>query len=210
MKTIAVLFLASHLFVPIASAAAQSPAAAEAAPAFHVGDAVRITVWRNPDLSGQFDVTEDGTIIHPVYRSVRVAGVPVPQVQAQLRTVLQRFETNPEFVVEPLFRVAIGGEVRTPNIYTLPPYTSVAQAVVQAGGPTPDARVKRVRLLRDGQTIFVDLTRPHSELANLRIRSGDQIVLDEQRNLWSDTIRPALTTASSVASIAVLIIRLGS
>jgi protein involved in polysaccharide export with SLBB domain len=198
--------------VPILALAA--PATGQAslqgagAAAFQAGDAVRITVWRNPDLSGQFEIAEDGTIVHPLYRSIRAHGAPVTQVEAAVRGVLQRFESNPEFVVEPLFRVAVQGEVRSPNVYTLSPATTVPQAVIQAGGPTPQGRSDRIRLVRNGQTILVDLSRPDSELAELRIRSGDQIIIDRRGNAWRDVVQPVITMAGSLASFAVLFIRL--
>jgi protein involved in polysaccharide export with SLBB domain len=202
------LAVAAVLHSVLPAPAQSSAPRAEELPRFSVGDGVRITVWRNAELSGQFAVAEDGTIIHPLYRTIRVAGSPVPQVEEDVRRLLQRFETAPEFVVEPLFRVAIGGEVRSPNVYTLPPYTTVAQAVTQAGGVTPVGRVERVRLLRDGQTLYVDLSRPHSELENLRIRSGDQIIVDRQRRVWRDTVQPVLSTVGSVASFSLLVLRL--
>jgi polysaccharide biosynthesis/export protein len=170
-------------------------------PVFQPGDVIRVTVWRNPELSGQFDIAEDGTIIHPLYRSVRAGGVAVSEVEAGIRGVLQRFEANPEMVVEPLFRVSIGGEVRTPNVYTLSPATTVGQAITQAGGPTLRADVKHARLMREGTEIAVDLTRPAHELSHLRIRSGDQIILDPKRNLWVDTLRPGIGIVGSLVSI---------
>jgi len=193
------------LFVLLCFAA---PLSAQGGSALQVGDAVRITVWQMPELSGQFEIGEDGAVLHPLYRSIRMAGLPLPQAEAEVRRVLQRFETNPEFVVEPLFKVAIGGEVRAPSIYTLPPQTTVAMAVTLAGGPTERARLRRARLLREGTVIPVDLTRPHSELRGIRVQSGDQIILDPQPNLWRDRISPVLTPVGSVAAIVLTVLRL--
>lgn len=175
--------------------------------ALHVGDAIRITVWGNEALSGEFELGDDGMVIHPLYRTLKVAGMPLEQVEAEVRVILQRFETNPAFVVVPLFRVAIGGLVETPNIYTLPPYTTVALAVTRAGGPRPEADLSRVRLLRDGSVILVDLTHPESGSADLRIRSGDQIILDRRQSVWSNYVQPALTAVGSLASIVYVLLR---
>lgn len=177
-------------------------------PVFRVGDAVRITVWRNADLSGEFEIAEDGTVVHPLYRAIRISGLSLTRAEAEVNTLLQRFEARPEFVVEPLFRIPIGGEVRSPNVYSLSPQTTVAQAVLQAGGATPAARLDRVRLLRDGQVIPVDLRRPHLELAELRVRSGDQIIVDPRRNYWREYVSPVVTTLGSFSSLAVIILRI--
>jgi protein involved in polysaccharide export with SLBB domain len=200
------LALGCALLLPV-PAEAQSNATSAAA-SLQVGDAIRVVVWRNPEMSGQFDIGEDGTVLHPLYRGIRIVGMPLGQAEAEFRRLLQRFETNPEFVIEPLFRISIDGAVRSPNIYTFPPHTTVAQAVSLAGGGAPGAALSRARLLRDGVEHVIDLTRPHSEFASFRIRSGDQIILDPSRHVWRDVVSPVLTAAGSVASIAFLVIRI--
>jgi protein involved in polysaccharide export with SLBB domain len=198
--------LISSLLCLAGSALLAQSAAPGTDPIFQIGDVVRITVWQNPELSGQFDIREDGTVTHPLYRSIRIAGMSLKQSEAEFRQLLLRFETTPQFVVEALFRVAMLGEVRTPNMYTLPAQTTVAQAIAMAGGPTPAARLDAVRLLREGQTILLDLGAPNSQAMQQRIISGDQIVVDRRHSLWHDTIVPVLTTLGSLASIAYLIL----
>jgi len=173
------------------------------------GDAVRITVWRKPELSGEFAVAGDGSITHPLYRALRVTGMPLVTAEGRLRAFLQQFETSPEFVMEPLLHVAIGGEVVRPNLYTLRPETSVSDAVALAGGPTERGRRDRVRLLRDGREIALDLTRPQAGVAATPIRSGDQILVDRKHALFRETIGPIITVAGATAAILNVILRAG-
>src|SRR5438105_2451010 len=63
------------------------------------GDVLRITVWRQPEMSGEFVVGADGSILHPLYRTIRVANLPLSTVEDRVRTFLARFESNPEFVL---------------------------------------------------------------------------------------------------------------
>jgi polysaccharide export outer membrane protein len=114
------------------------------------GDQVRITVWRKPEMSGDFTVGGNGTILHPLYREVSVIGVPLTTVEERLRTYLTRYETNPQFVIQPLVRIVVGGEVRSPNILSVPPETTIAQAVALGGGPTERGRLDRVNVIREG------------------------------------------------------------
>jgi protein involved in polysaccharide export with SLBB domain len=201
------VFVLLHALSPaVVPAAAQMPGAAHVA--FSPGDAVRVTVWQYADLSGQFDIDEDGTVIHPIYRVITLGGRTLPEARAEFLRVLTRYEVEPQFVVEPLYRITIGGEVRTPNVYTVSPHTTVLQAVAQAGGPTPQAAVNRVRLLRDGREVPVDLTRPHDEASAVRLRSGDQLMVDARRNFWRNTAQPALSVLGSVASLAYLAARI--
>jgi polysaccharide export outer membrane protein len=173
------------------------------------GDALRITVWRNPELSGEFAISGDGSITHPLYRSVRVTGIPLSAAESRVRAFLLRLENNPEFVVEPLLHVAIGGEVVRPNLYTLRPETSVADAVALAGGPTDRGRRDRVRLLRDGGETVLDLTKPQAGLAAMPIRSGDQLLVDRKSAVFRETLAPIITVAGATAAILNVILRAG-
>jgi polysaccharide biosynthesis/export protein len=176
------------------------------------GDSVRVVVWRKPEMSGDFIVAPDGSITHPLYRAVRVGGVPFSTAESNVRTFLARFEQDPQFVLEPLVRVAVSGEVGRPQVFALRPETSIAEAVAQAGGPNQFGRRDRVRVLRreggDRQReIFVDLLNPQGSAASLRVRSGDQIVVDRRRSMFRDVLLPALGLIGSVASIGLLIDR---
>src|SRR5687768_7681649 len=104
------------------------------------GDAVRITVWRKPEMSGEFAVAPDGGLRHPLYRGVNIGGLPVASAEARVRTFLATLDEAPQFVFEPLFRILVAGEVRDPGMLLLDQGTLVVQAVATAGGPTDRAR----------------------------------------------------------------------
>jgi polysaccharide biosynthesis/export protein len=176
------------------------------------GDSIRITVWRKPEFSGDFIVGPDGTITHPLYRTVRVGGVPFPSAESELRSFLSRFEQDPQFVAEPLLRVAVSGEVQRPQVFAIRPETSISEAVAQAGGPTPTAQRDRVRVLRKdpngGQhEILVSLLNPANPSATVRVHSGDQIFVDRRRSFFREIFLPALGVLGSAASIYLVIDR---
>src|SRR5689334_24681986 len=114
--------VAALLLAPIASGAAQVRVAQD--PALRPGDMLRITVWRHPELSGDFAVAPDSTLVHPLYQTVKIAGAPLSTVRERLRGLLVTYEQGVEFVIEPLFAVTVAGEVRQPNLYQLPQGTS--------------------------------------------------------------------------------------
>jgi polysaccharide biosynthesis/export protein len=192
--------------------AAQNPAPRTEAVTLSPGDSVRITVWRKPEFSGDFIVGPDGSITHPLYRSVRVGGVPFATAESNVRTFLARFEQDPQFVVEPLVRVAVSGEVGRPQVFAVRPETSIAEAVAQAGGPTQFANRDRVRILRrepnGGQReLQVNILDPEGGSAAVRVHSGDQIVVDRRRSFFREVFLPGLSVIGSVASIYLLIER---
>jgi polysaccharide export outer membrane protein len=194
--------------------AAQNPAPRTEAVVLSPGDSVRISVWRRPEFSGDFIVGADGSVTHPLYRAVRVGGVPFATAEANVRTFLARFEQDPQFVVEPLVRIAVSGEVGRPAVFAVRPETSIAEAVAQAGGPNTVAKRDRVRVLRrepsGGQReLYVNLLDPESGSASARVHSGDQIVVERRRSFFRDVFLPGLQVLGSAASIYLLIDRAG-
>jgi polysaccharide export outer membrane protein len=171
------------------------------------GDVVRITVWRRPELSGEFAVAADSSIAHPLYRAVKVAGLPAATVEGRLREFLTRFEENPQLVIEPLLRVAVSGEVRLPSLYMLRPSTSIAQAIAQAGGYTERGRPESVLLVRNGRRLVLDLTRPETRQGQMPIRSGDEIVVEQRQSFFRNVIVPAATILGATASVVIAVRR---
>ena len=165
------------------------------------GDMVKVTVWRNPEMSGDFMVGVNGALRHPLYQEVPVAGVPLDEVETRLAKFLTKFEQNPQLVVEPLFQVTVGGQVRTPNLYPLPRTTTISQAIALAGGVTTEGRLDKVKLYRGGKEYQVNLTDPTGRWTNEPIQSGDQLIVNRRGNFFTSIFLPLVGVAGSVASI---------
>ena len=176
------------------------------------GDSVRIVVWRKPEFSGDFVVAPNGTITHPLFRSVQVAGMPYANAEANVRRFLTRFEENPEFVMEPLIRVAVSGEVERPAVFALRPETTIAEAVARAGGASEVGARNRVRVVRlnpsgEQEQIIINLTDPTTRYGSIPVRSGDQIIVDRRKSFMRDVLLPTLGVIGSIASLGLLIDR---
>ncbi len=192
--------VAALLLAPVASAAAQ---AARSDPVLRPGDMLRLSVWRHPELSGDFLVAPDSTVVHPLYQRVQVAGVPLPVVKERLRALLVTYEQGVEFAIEPLFAVTVAGEVRQPNLYRLPQGTTFAQAIAQAGGPTEVGRLDRVHVIRRDSAMVIDLARNYSRYERLPIASGDQVLVARRSdsNFLRDVLYPLASLTAAVAAV---------
>ena len=199
-RTLLFLALLAALVLP-ASAAAQGAAADSAY--LRPGDIIRLAVFRQPDFSGEFPVSPEGTIQHPLLADVSVVGVPRSVIRERLRAVLARYERDPSFVFSFLYRVAVGGEVRLPNLYVVIPETTVGQAVAEAGGLTEFGRLDRVIVVREGRELTVNLRDPAE--AETRIRSGDQIRVTRRSNLLRDTIGPFASVVAAIAAVVSIV-----
>lgn len=208
------MMLVALLCCPAAvTAGAQSTATADARSASQVdepfqlqpGDALRIQVWRQPELSGEFTVAADGSIAHPLYREIRVTGLSVAAARDQLDAILRRYVENPQFVVEPLLHVVVSGAVGRPDVYAVSPGTTIVQALAKAGGIAQDGEKDRVHLVRDLREQVVNLDDPRAGL--MPVRSGDQILVDQRRQWFRSVIVPAATILGAVASVIIAIRR---
>lgn len=200
MRRTLLLLLALLALVPAGRAAAQSADSVYLRP----GDVIHVAVFRQPELSGDFPISPDGTIQHPLLADVNVVGVPRSTIRERLRAAISRYERDPNFVFGFLYRVGVGGEVRLPNLYTLSPETTLGQAVAAAGGPTEFGRLDRVHVLRGGSDVIVNLMRPDAAVSEMRIRSGDQIRVSRRSNVVRDFVGPFAAVLSAVAAIATL------
>jgi protein involved in polysaccharide export with SLBB domain len=212
MRVLTLLPFLAALGVTAAPAAAQSaPYRATADPVdlevLRPGDTVRIIVWRKPELSGEFQVSADGTVGEPFYMSVTVAGIPFTEAATRIRTHVERYETHPDVLVEPLFRVGVGGEVQRPDIYNFGRFVTVGQVVLLAGGPTPRGDPRRIWLYRSGDRLRVDMYSPDDPVARSPIRSGDYVVVESERDIVRDYVLPTLLAVGATASIARLLVR---
>ncbi|MGE0740467.1 MAG: polysaccharide biosynthesis/export family protein [Hyphomonadaceae bacterium] len=114
------------------------------------GDQLRITVFNEPDLSGQFLVGSQGTIAYPLVGDVRAAGLTVLEFSEALQTSLGQYVRTPNVSVEvanyrPFF---ILGEVQRPGTYPYSANLTVFNAVATAGGFTYRANRSRVYIRR--------------------------------------------------------------
>lgn len=180
-------------------AAAQAPVIRQTA-TLQPGDEVRIRVFRDSEMSGEFGIGPDGSLIHPVWRSLKVTGVSLADVETRIRTFLQRYQTEPQFVAEPLFRVTIGGEVERPALYFLAPDVTIGQAIAIAGGATERGKHDQVRLLSGGQLRSIKLD-GNDPAANLPVRSGDQLIIQKRGSVFRDILAPLIAVAGSAAAI---------
>jgi polysaccharide biosynthesis/export protein len=167
------LLLVLGLLLP-SSAHAQSGAASAEEVTLRPGDVVRVVVWREQDLSGDFPVDEQGVVVFPMLGEVRVAGVPLAGLRDALLVEYRRQLRNPSIQITPLRRVMVLGEVYQPGLKEVDPTLSVAGAVALAGGPTPAGNINNITIIRGGH-LFRSRVTATEALDAIDVRSGDQI-----------------------------------
>ncbi len=197
-NSILLLVLLALSFTPQGVGAQTVP---ELPPVLRPGDLIHIQVWRQEAFSGEFRVTPDGTVAHPLLQAVQVADRDLDEVKGEVTRFLSFYIEEPSVVVEALVLIPVGGQVRLPNVYPLTLDTSVARAVATAGGATEAGDLTRVLLRREGVEVKIDLTNPTLRLRDLEIRSGDEIIVERRRSVFRDYIVPWASVGGAAATI---------
>ena len=169
------------------------------------GDMIRTAIWREPDLSGEFQVDEDGSVVLPLLGKTSVSGVPEDKLREQLQEAYGKFLVNTAVNVTLLRRVNVLGEVRVPGQYTVDATNSVADLIARAQGLTSDANSEDIVLVRGGQRLRAGLAGTQS-LMEAGIRSGDQIMVGK-RGWMSRNFSSMASVLSVAASIIVLVFK---
>jgi polysaccharide export outer membrane protein len=157
------------------------------------GDAIRIQVWREPDLSGEFVINELGVVTLPLLGRMDVVSVPLSELRDKLISAYAVQLRNPSVTVTPLRRVYVLGEVIKPGQYAVDPTISLGGVLALAGGPTYVGDLHRVRVIRNGKVIVgrIDAT---TNPGMGDIRSNDEIFVD--RRSWIDRNSTILASAA--------------
>lgn len=175
---------------PAGAQSATVPAAVVAAPDFFLrpGDVLRIRVWPDSSLSGDYPVEETGYVYLPVLGAMQVSAVPLAELRQDLREAYRRDMRAPVVTVTPIFTVSVLGAVQRPGLFQIDPSRTLSDVIGLAGGFREDARDDLIRVIRDGQVLEINARRAletgEAALA-LNLRSGDQIVVPRARRISS-------------------------
>jgi len=188
------------LLIPL-SAQGQAIGVSEAV--LRPGDVIRVAVWREMDLSGDFPVDEAGRVVLPMLGETVVTGVPIPALRDSLLAQYRRQLRNPSIMITPLRRVMVLGEVNIPGLKELDPTMSLASAIALAGGPNGQGRLSRIHVVREGE-VLRERVDPAMALHAIDIRSGDQIFVG--RRSWFEA--NSTYVISTGISMTLLLLRL--
>ncbi len=87
-----------------------------------VSDVVRVTVWKDPNLSTEGAVRPDGTITLPLVGEIVAAGRTAAELQAQVTERLSTFAKDAVVTVAVVavnsYRFTVAGNVEHPGMFT--------------------------------------------------------------------------------------------
>ncbi len=120
------------------------------------GDRMRVTVFRHPDLSGEFQLDGEGFFAMPLVGEIRGGGLDARHLETDIEDRLKDggFLVNPQVGIEVLnYRpFYIIGEVNSPGSYQYVNGMTVINAVALAGGFTYRADQGDIIINRGGSS----------------------------------------------------------
>jgi len=115
-------------------------------------DIIEVSVWKEPELTKQLVVRPDGRISYPLIGEIPAAGKTVKDIQEDISHKLEKFVTDASVTVILLkpqyYKFYVTGRVNKPGEFLVGRPTSVLQAIAMAGGLTPFASPRSIKIVR--------------------------------------------------------------
>jgi protein involved in polysaccharide export with SLBB domain len=171
------------------------------------GDGVRITFFNISDkISGDYFIQQDGQIQLPYVGLINTIKRPYPSIRTEIVEKFDSLYKKPELTVQPLYKINILGEVKSPGYYVVTDVEKLTGIFALAGGVTTDANLDDVYIIRGDKEIALDaqnLIESGSTLSDIGLQSGDRIYVPKTwwANAGSITIIVSVVTALVTVAI---------
>lgn len=151
-----------------------------------VSDELRISVWRNDELSTGVVVRPDGTVTLPLVGDMTAAGLTPTELKESIKKNLTAYVKDATVTVSVTgvnsYRVTVSGQVARPGVIESKRYLTVSDAIASAGGPTRFADSESVVVVRrglDGKTRRIPIN--YKELAAGRALEQNIVLLRDDQ-----------------------------
>ncbi|WP_019502901.1 polysaccharide biosynthesis/export family protein [Pseudanabaena sp. PCC 6802] len=194
------------------------------------GDRLRITIPEGELFNGIYEVNLDGNIQVPYLDPISVKGLELSDLERELtRLLVGKGYFNPTFIKVNVaiiewaaVQVSVAGATFQPGLVLINARSAPDRALQQqrttgdypverfltaalrnAGGVTPDADVKSIRLIRDKQEKIIDLSGVFSgePVEDIPLIAGDRIVVPKLAAVNNEQVRPSQITPPGIRVI---------
>jgi len=170
------------------------------------GDVIRLRIWREPDMSGEFPVDERGRVVFPRLGEYAILEDTPRTLSERLLAAYREYLRNPSIEITVLRRVRIIGAVYEPGLHLVDPTITLADALALAGGATSIGDPDKIRIIREGREMAVDI-RQNTRIGDSPIRSGDQIFVPERSWVERNSRVVAAAITATVSLVIALVLR---
>jgi polysaccharide export outer membrane protein len=146
-----------------------------------VGDAIRVTVFQQPDLTTEARISEKGSVSMPLIGEQKIAGKSAADAATQIAGALKsgKYLKDPQVSVAVVTlrsrQVSVLGQVARPGRYALDDTSSQLVDVLAAAGGVMPTGADTAIVMRDGQKQVVDVKNRESAF---KLQNGDTVYVD--------------------------------
>lgn len=178
--------------------------------ALRPGDLLRINVFREKEISGEYMIDSDGRLVVPGLGAIRAAGLDPREFESRLQGLLECRGIVPDVAVQVQIRLSALGEVRSPGTFPADPGISVLQLLTIAGGPTPLSDLEKARVIRSGRAYPVDLRAALAGDAagNVVLNSNDVLVVPKKGGISRENVSFLMGFVGVAVTVANLVVTL--
>jgi len=140
--------------------AAFSPITGVPAPTDYIigpGDEIILRVWGQQNFDFELHVNRDGEVFIPQVGSITLAGLQYRQLHDHLKMRLGRVFKNFDLSVSMgrlrTIQIYVTGNAARPGRHTISSLSTMLNAVGASGGPRSHGTMRRIQLIRNGQTV---------------------------------------------------------
>ena len=172
------------------------------------GDLLEIIIFGEEELSRTVMVMHNGYISFPLIGEVKLAGLTLKEAQDTLSEKLKTYFTRPlvsiilKSPVSP--NVSVFGEVLRPGAVPYQRGMRITDYIALAGGPTPDANLKKVNVMKfiEGKPLLLrinveEIIKKGKNEKNFELKSGEWIYVPKKFKInWGIVLNTLALTVS--------------
>jgi len=176
------------------------------------GDGVRITFLNITDqITGDYFIQQDGNIQMPFIGLVKTTNIDYKNIKQTIYNKYSELYKDPALTIQPLLRINILGEVRTPGYYYVTDVEKMTGILALAGGVTGAAASGDIYIIRENEEILLDayeLMEANKTAEDIGLRSGDRIFVP--RSFWADASQYGIILSGLAVLTTLLVVVLGN
>jgi len=173
-----------------------------------VGDEIKITLWGQADLQNNFLVDRDGRIFVPSIGFISVIGKNLIDLKIFLKSEFGKIYStinskedktyiDVSLVTLQSIKIQIIGQVISPGIYDLHPFSSVISSISSAGGLDTTGSIRNIKIIRNNEVFkeidFYNLLIFGKDEYDFRLKEKDIIFVDNRKitvNIKGQVLKP--------------------
>lgn len=194
-KVFFILFISLNLFSSINSFAQK----------INPGDGVRVAFLDISDvITGDYYIQPNGLLNLPQIGIINTTNKNFSEIKSIIESRYDSLYKNPHLSINALFRINILGEIENPGFYFVSDSEKFTAILAFAGGPTETADLSNILLIRDFESIEIDveeIIQKGRNASDFGLQSGDQIYIP--RRWWADN-SGVVTTIISIVALAII------